>query len=172
MRQRLERQAGFTIVELVVVMLLLGVLSSVAFSRFVQPSAFAPTIVAQQIRAEVMFAQAQAGNRQDARVAFDLVGVPNGWQMQISNDVDGIVRQTTIDKDNTGISAISGAASATLDTTTALHLEFDGLGGLSDVELGGISGAATSGAQLLVSGDTSLTLCVYPSGYVHAEPCA
>ena len=153
-------------------MLLLGVLSAVAFSRFVAPSAYAPSILAQQLRAEIMMAQAQAGNRQDAQVAFELIASAADWRMQTLNDLDGVVRETLIERDNTAIVASSGAASASLDATNSLRVEFDGLGGLTLVRVAGTDGDASTGAQLVVTGDSSRTLCIYPSGYVNVEPCA
>ena len=163
---------GFTLVELVVVMLLLGVLGAVAFPRMVGSEAFEPAALTHQLQMELRFAQSLAGSRQDADISFELHAIADGWRMTTSSSVDGVIRRTNVDGESLTITAESGAASDTLSGTTVFRLEFDGLGGLSDVAVGAATGDPASGAELSIAGESSRTLCVYPSGYSDEGGCS
>ena len=167
-----SRGRGFTIVELVVVLLLLGILSVYAGSRFVRPSAFAPTTVAHAIVDVVRYAHQLAVSRQDALVTMTLIESGTELRLTVSTDVDGTALSETVSHYGLTIDASSGAATATLDATTGLTLQFAASGDLDSVLIGGSTGDAASGAELALSGDTARTLCVYPTGYVANAACS
>ena len=75
-------QLGFTVVELVVVIILLGTLSAVAISVSVSPSSFAPSLAAQFFSQQIQRAQTLARQRQDSDVVVVLTSVADGWRTQ------------------------------------------------------------------------------------------
>lgn len=162
---------GFTMVELVVVVILLSILSVTAISRFVQPSAFAPGIVTQALVGEARFAQQLAMARHDAAVSLVLDRNGSEWRMRVLTDVDGVVRTQRVDSANTAISASSGAANASVTAATALTLEFGHSGDLRGVALGATPGDPLTGVSLLVGGDSDRQICIYPSGYANDASC-
>ena len=162
---------GFTIVELIVVLVLLGILSVTAFSRFVRPSAFAPGIVIHAIVLEARAAQQLAASRMDAQVALLVDRSGDDWRLRVQTDVDGVVRTERVAAENTVLTAASGLTSATIDAATPLILRFDTAGDLSQVLIGAAAGDPAQGVDLSLSGDSTRQACVYPSGYVADAAC-
>lgn len=165
-------QRGFTIVELITVIILLGILSAVAFARMGSSSAFEPAMLMQQIDEELRLAQKLATARQDSQITFTLSLVGGQWQSQTSSDVDGVLRTAAIDRDNSSLVATSGTATAAINATTALSVQMDGLGNLTSISIGASLGAVDQGLHLLIGGDSQRDLCVYPTGYVAHAACS
>lgn len=168
---RRHRALGFTIVELVAVVVLLSILGVVALARLPSQDMFAPAIVTEAVLSEVRLAQQMAASRYDAVVSVSLSGEAAGWRIRVLSDVDGVIRSQLVESPAVVISAASGAASADLDPATSLSLTFDHRGYLATVILGSASGAPSRGVLLTVRGDSERQLCVYSSGYVNDAAC-
>lgn len=166
------RPGGFTIVELITVVVLLGILSTVALSRFVRPSAFVPSIVAHGVVAETRLAQQRAGSRRDAVVSLRVDRVGTDWRFLHSTDVDGVVRTELVGASNTALQAQSGAAIGVVDAATALVLQFDSVGDISAISIGADAGDPAQGLSISLTGDSDREVCIYPTGYAVEEPCA
>lgn len=154
------------------VIVLLGVLSMTASSRFVRPQAFAPAIVTQALVAETRFAQQLATSRRDAQVSLILDRVADDFRFRVATDVDGVVRTELVEAEDTTVQATSGAASDTVDVGAALILTFDHAGDLSAVTIGAGAGNPDLGVVLQITGTSTRMACVYPSGYANDETCA
>ena len=165
------RARGFTIVELITVVVLLGILSMTAVSRMVRPSSFAPGIVAQTFVAEARIAQQRAASRRDASVTLTADRLGDDWRFVLSSDVDGVLRTELVEAANTSVTVKSGAASASLDSSASLRLDFTTTGDLSVVLIDGLLGDASGGVALTVVGDTSRDVCVHPTGYAVEGVC-
>lgn len=163
---------GFTIIELVTVMILLGILSITAISRFVEPSAFAPGIVTHAVVLEIRAAQQLAASRADAQVTFVIDRAADDWRLQIQTDLEGVVSSELIAAENTSLSATSGAASAAVNAATPLVVQFDKQGDLSSVTIGASAGSPATGVDLEVSGDSDRRVCIYPTGYATDAACS
>ena len=168
----MSRARGFTIVELITVVVLLGILSMVAVSRMVKPSAFAPGMVAQAIVAEARIAQQRAASRGDALVTLTVDQLGSDWRLVLSTDVDGVLRTQLLEVGNTAVQAQSGGAAATLDSATALRVDFDAEGNLATVLIGGVAGQPTTGVAMTINGDSDRDVCIYPTGYATQAACA
>jgi len=165
-------QKGFTIIELITVVVLLGILSMVAFSRFVRPSAFVPSIVAHGIVAETRLAQQRASSRRDAVVTLTIDRVGTDWRFLHSTDVDGVVRTELVGASNTTLQAQSGAANNNVDAANALVLQFDSKGDVVSVTVGADVGDPAQGVSISLTGDSDRDVCIYPTGYAVEESCA
>lgn len=168
----LRTPQGFTVVELIAVIVLLSVLGVVAMGRMTGPDMFAPTLVSQTLATEMRFAQQLATSRQDAVVSVTLDRLGTDWRLQTATDVDGVIRTQSVDAANTAIDAVSGPAAANLSGGTSLSLSFDHSGNVTAVTIGGTAGTPATGIAVTVSGDTTRDLCIYPSGYVHQAICS
>ncbi len=166
------KQLGFTIVELITVVILLGILSAVAFARMGSSSAFEPAMLMQQIDEELRLAQKLATSRQDSQISFTLSLNGDQWQCQTGSSVDGILRTALIDRNNSSIVATSSTESVALSTTTTLSLQMDGIGNLTTATLGANSASVDMGIHLLIGGDSQRNLCIYPTGYVAHAACS
>lgn len=165
------RARGFTIVELITVVVLLGILSMTAASRMVRPSSFAPGIVAHAFVAETRIAQQRAATRRDAQITLTADRLGDDWRFVLSSDVDGVLRTELVDVANTSVSVQSGTANATLNASTSLRMDFSTTGDLSVVLVGGVLGDATTGVAISVVGDSDRDVCVHPTGYAVEDAC-
>lgn len=163
---------GFTLVELISVMVLLSILGIFAMARMTSPELFSPAVVSGAVAAEVRFARQLAAARRDAVVSVTVDRLGDDWRLRTSSDVDGVLRTELVSADNTVLQAASGATSAALDAATGLTLTFDHAGDLTAVLIGAAPGAPGTGVSVTVAGDTTRQLCVYPSGYTHAGACS
>ncbi len=162
---------GFTIVELIAVIVLLSILGVVAMARLPSPNLFAPAVLAQALISEARLARQIAASRHDAVVTLSVIAEPEGWRARVSTDVDGIIRSQLIETAGTTIAASSGAAAASLDATTPLTVSFDAAGRVGAITIGAVAGSPGLGLQLSISGDNSRDICLYASGYASDAAC-
>lgn len=142
--------AGFTLVELVMVIILIGVISALGIGLFANKSAFSPLLATQQLASATSLAQQAA-----------LAGNPAGT-LQIDQDSSeftftvgagsGNPRVITLPREGTTLSVAGGLP---------LNLTFNEFG------------APTSGANLSLtfSGDASFQTCLSSLGAVYRGAC-
>ncbi len=142
------RSSGFTLVELVMVIILIGVLSALGIGLFAGRSAFSPILATQQLSSATLLAQqaALAGN--------------SGGSLTISQDSEnftftvgaGPLRVFSMPREGTSL-AVAGGLPLTID--------FDALG------------TPVSGANinLTFSGDSSFQTCISSLGAVYRGNC-
>jgi len=116
MKQVLKQHSGFTLVELVVVILLIGIIGAIAGPRFVSTNAFAERRAADEVLTALRFTQQMAMAR------------GGGIQLRLSAN-NYVVEET----DNTPLQSPdrSGDYNKALPngvTATAITIAFDGLG--------------------------------------------
>lgn len=162
---------GFTIVELVVVIILLGILSVAAVSRMMSPSDFAPGMVSATTASQFRYARALAFAREDTDVQFVITVVGGDWQITSSTAADGTLRSEEIEQGDTTLQLANGAFSGVVTTTDPLRITFASNGDLASASLGTQSLDPALGLRLQIDGDSSRTLCVYPNGYLLTADC-
>ncbi len=168
-RTHRKRALGFTIVELVVVLLLLGILSATALSRFVEPSAFAPRTITGALLAQTHFAALSAQTSADD---VELMVLPSAgdWTMDVS--IVGVSqRMTEATVANTRMEVTNGALVADVDAANPLAITFSGDGEVVSATLGATTLNPELGVQVRVIGDTTRTLCLHPTGYAGQSGC-
>ena len=155
-------QQGFTLIELVMVIIVLGILSYGAMGLFATRDAFTPAIVSNQFISSARLAQQAALARQ---VGDPVRLVINQTSDRIQFDViQGALTLSSqsVDRDNSRINfsilAISGSCGA-LSTSFPVTVTFD---------RNGNTGANT---HVCVSGEADLKLCIASTGYAHASAC-
>jgi len=162
---------GFTVVEMVTVIILLGILSIGGFSAFVKPSAFAPLIVTHELVAQARLARRLAASRQDAAVSLSLTQSGSEWVFETSSDIDGLVRTENVSADHTALQVTNGLLSVSIDATTSLVVEFDRVGNLSGITIGADTGDASQAIAIQVTGDTNQDACIFTTGYAAQVSC-
>ncbi|MFK7912981.1 MAG: Tfp pilus assembly protein FimT/FimU [Pseudomonadales bacterium] len=168
---RRQHAQGFTIVELVVVIILLGILSVAAVSRMVSPSDFAPGMVSATTASQFRYARALAFAREDTDVQFMLAIVGSDWQITSSTGADGTLRSEEIEQGDTTVQLVNGAFTGSVSVLDPLRITFASDGGLAAASLGTQSLDPDLGLRLQISGDSSRLLCVYPNGYLFTADC-
>jgi len=163
------RALGFTIVELVVVLLLLGILSVTALSRFVEPDAFAPrTIVAVVLAQGHYAAQSAQASSDDVTLRVSRVGTT--WQTDVSDSVVNL-RMSAVDVANTRIEVANDGNVYDLDAASSLALTFTDDGELLSGSVGVSVLNLGAGTEVRIIGDSSQIVCFYPTGYASARAC-
>lgn len=139
------RSSGFTLVELVMVIILIGVLSVLGIGLFAGRSAFSPLLATQQLSSAILLAQQAA-----------LAGNPGG-SLTISQDTDNFI--FTVGSDSLKVFALpkEGTSLGGLPLT----IDFDAFG------------APVSGTNinLTFSGESSFQTCISSLGAVYRGSC-
>lgn len=170
----LEHGTGFTIVELVTVLLLLGILSAFAVSKLMGASSFRPSLVVQESMALLRFSLSQAQARQDLGISFVLDQSGSDWRFRVLADRTGSaaeLRTAMIAHSDAAIRVLNGVGQTHLDSSTALVIDFDGLGSIVSSTAGATVLNPDLGIGLEVSGDATFNLCVAPGGFAFRGAC-
>lgn len=143
------RSSGFTLVELVMVIILIGVLSVLGVSLFAGRSAFSPLLATQQLASATLLAQqaALAGNESSL---FTVTQGPDDFVFTVGPGTSS-ERQFRMGRNGTSFS-VTGAS---------LPITFDDLGR-----------PQTGGDVLFTfSGDSTFTVCLSSLGAVYRGGC-
>lgn len=165
--------------ELVIALVLVGIISAVAFSRLSGSDAYDPLIARNAILSMARTAQQQAIGRSDVVLTLQ----PQGTALQLYvEDSGGELQRNEVRLDGLTLSGdVNQLASCGVtpgaDSITggsAMVLQFDGLGNLIR---GGVEGSAgypssiTSGARLCVDNNPRFSVCWSAAGFPYAGDC-
>ena len=163
-------QRGFTLVELVIAITLLGIISVSVSSRWFNVDTFHSSSLQAQLIAEARLAQRTALANSQLAVSFVISQDGADWRYQIFTDNGGgrtLMRQTIADTGGVGIDITAGST-LSLSPTVDFDLTYDGYGNLSVLAVGGSSLSVTNGVQIDLAG---ARMCLSPLGYAHAGDC-
>lgn len=158
---------GFTVIELVVSIALLAIVAVSTSSRWFSADAFSAATLKSQLLGEARLAQRAALTNNQVVVRLVISQSAGDWRYQIYQDAT-LFRDVRVAVDNVSIQATAGITSA-LGPGVDLDLQYDGLGNVSAVVLGGVAGNVTSGISVVMAGDRSM--CVSPLGFAHDGDC-
>lgn len=160
-----NNQRGFTIVELITVMLLVGILSAVAFFRFSDPEIYKQSLFSTQLQSYLRLTQQIAlssSSSQTDSVQSQLLikpGSSDQWQIVISNG-----KQTQ----NYQVSMNSALYYNDQVVSSGLVFSFSGNGDLITAELNSAAQPINKSIALQI-GESSI--CVAPTGYSYEGAC-
>lgn len=169
---------GFTLVELVVAILILGVISAVTIARFSDGNAANGIVLRDQIVASVRQAQQSAFGREN--VEFSLT--PNGSGSEATIEVsesNGTILQSTVpiasvglnaDRDVTSSCAVTPGSNA-VTSANPIVIDFGGLGEITSAEVGGTSGAVNTSLKICVDNQSVTSVCISPAGFAYVGDC-
>ncbi len=148
-KKNAPRSSGFTLVELVMVIILVGVLSVLAVGLFAGRSAFSPLLATQQLASATLLAQqaALAGNESSL---FTVTQGPDDFIFTVGPGTSS-ERQFRMGRNGT-VFSVTGAS---------LPISFDDLG------------RPDTGGDVLFtfSGDSTFTICLSSLGAVYGGSC-
>ncbi|MDX1635340.1 MAG: type II secretion system protein [Marinobacter sp.] len=142
------RVSGFTLVELVMVLILIGILSALGIGLFAGRSAFSPLLAQQQLASSVLLAQ-QAGLAGNGADALSVTQASDDFVFTITGGPEPV--EFRIAREGTSL-AVSGAS---------FPLSFDDLGRPS----------LAGNAQFTFTGDSTYRVCLSSLGAVYAGNC-
>ncbi|HET8848623.1 MAG TPA: type II secretion system protein [Marinobacter sp.] len=147
------RSMGFTLVELVMVIVLIGVLSVLGIGLFANRSAFSPVLATQQLASATLLAQ-QAALAGNAASSVTLIQTADEFQFTVGAGTAN-ARTFTLPRDGTSLT-VDGTSLA-----VALTIAFDGLG----------APLAGTNRELVFAGDSTYRTCLSSLGAVYAGGC-
>lgn len=166
------KHQGFTLIELIMVMVLITILSAFAIGLFSSPSSYQPATLYQMWLNQLRFSQRQAFNK--AQPNFPLIVSitrnSSDWIFSYSqngntldvyefehNDVELLISNVDF------LSACSALSSATYPIT----LRFDGYAERVDNS----NNAINTNQRFCFQGRQDLNICLAPSGYAYGGTC-
>ncbi len=162
--------AGFTVVELVVVMILLGILSITAIPLMVKPSTFTPATLAQALLSQARFAAHAAVVRRGTPMSLRLLRDTGQWRLQVL--AAGAAEQNAeLDLHNSSVQVQNAATTVVLAAADTLNINYAAGGAVTSADAAGTVLDPALGIGLLIQGDSNRNLCIYPNGYVSARAC-
>lgn len=171
-------QAAFTLVEMVVVILVLGIISAVAMSRILGGNAFNAIIVRDQIVSLARTAQQNSLGR--SNVSLTITPGAAGDDITLTtSDSGGTIKTVTLALDTVSLSgdindtdSCETTAGADAITNAApMTVAFGELGNLDTSGVTGSTAAITSALRICLNNTASESVCVSPSGFAYAGDC-
>ena len=178
-QNKIEGHSGFTFIEMVVVIILVGIIAAVTMSRVLRDDTYNAFLARDQITSLARSAQQRAISRSDVYLEIESVG--NNLNMSVS-DSTGELQQATLSNRSITLSAdvnetdscgttpggtiVSGAA--------VFRLYYDELGNLLE---GGVSTAGgypitiTDSARFCIDNDPAFSICWSDAGFPFVGDC-
>ncbi|MBF4435349.1 prepilin-type N-terminal cleavage/methylation domain-containing protein [Vibrio ordalii] len=164
MRQSIGRTLGFTLIELIVIILLLGILSAYAASRYSGTSGFSSVTTQSEVLASLRLTQNRAMQRTDLCNRWL---VSNNQAQQVSPSVSAGACTTSLPStlaDSSFVDAAANDITLTLTNNDGSHfLDFDSLGHAAQC----LTANCTVTLNNLQSGE-SRQVCINSEGYIYA----
>lgn len=166
MKHRLRQQKGFTLIEMVTVLVLLGILSAVAFARLGGVTSYSESLFQQQILSYLRLAQRTAVAHQGSGAQLNITRTTaSGWDISLQFSAQTLAYQ--LEGEHTFTFA-SGASSGTIATGNTLSLLYSDDGDLAQI-ISPVVVPINASLSLLVAG--SRPTCVSPTGFAYEGLC-
>lgn len=145
---------GFTLVELVMVIVLIGIISSLGVGLFASRSNFSPLLISQQITAAALLAQQRAlANNDGNPVRMQVSQSVSQVTVTLSQGGAAVTEPFEADRDNVNVTANGAAVGG------GFTLDFDA------------NGRTGSNTQFAVVGDSTHNLCISAMGFAYDGLC-
>ncbi|MEX2470105.1 MAG: type II secretion system protein [Pseudohongiellaceae bacterium] len=173
-----KQSRGFSLVELVATLVLIGIISAVVVPRFVGSTSFNPIIVRDQLIAMARSAQQNALGRAD--VVMTVTPNPTGTEVTLTvSDGGGVIDEATAPLNDVSLSGdinITASCAATpgadaISNANPLTIAFGELGDLAVSGVTGSTGAVLSALRICINNTAVYSVCVSPSGFAYAGDC-
>lgn len=175
-----KAQAGYTLIELIAAIVLIGIAVAFAMSRLLDNNTFTASIVQQQIISLARIAQQSSLGR--SNVTLTITPSVDGSEVTIDAEESGgtvTIQSVTISMDSVTLSGdINKTASCAVDdgdtpisNVAPMLLNFGELGDLGVSGIGGGAAAITSAIRICINDIASDSVCVAPSGFAYAGDC-
>jgi len=168
---------GYTLVEVIIVIVLLSIISAVFIARISSANAFNGVVVRDQIIALTRIAQQSSFGRADVTITF----TPGGNEASIvAAEANGVIERATVpisslilagdinQTDSCGVTAGGDSISG----SSPLVIKFGELGNIvASSGVGTSAGTVTTALRVCVNNDPSLSVCIAPSGFAYIGDC-
>lgn len=157
-------QQGFTLIELITVIILLGILSAFAISRFPSTQSYSTHIITHQLIASVRLAQQTALARSSVDASnhsiITISGSADFWNLVVSDGTPIYSAQVDRGSEQVRFGTNLSAVCSSL-TAAPLSITFDGDGNRLPAQ----------SLRVCIDSVTDVELCISPSGYIYEGSC-
>lgn len=178
MKRLAPSSAGFTVVEIVVTIVIIGILSAFVMSRFLSTDSFNAPVLRDQLIAMIRSAQQSALGRPGVILTVTPNASNSSAVISTVEDGGGIdsvtmdIESVTISTDlNTTASCGVTPGASTVSNSSPLELNFGELGDLIDSGITGSTGPVNSALRICLNNNPVNSVCVSPSGFAYAGDC-
>lgn len=159
-------QLGFTLVEIVTVLALLGILSAVAFSRLGNVDSYTQSIYTQQLLSYLRLTQRTAVAHQGSGASLSITRTTSDtWGLTLQFDGQTVNYNL---EGNLGLQFASAGNSGSISTGDTLSLVYSDLGDLVQITSPSVF-SPTASLALTIAG--SQQACVSLTGFAYEGPC-
>lgn len=165
----LHKQNGFTLVELVMVILVVTILSAFAISRSSDTQSYRNNILSNQLISAGRLAQQTALSRAaydtslpgSSRVSLQISQSASDWRFRIAGG-NGQTLDTLLERGSESIFAGTNfSAACTTLTPAPITINYDGDGNRTP----------SANLRICINSDTVTELCISPAGYIYSGAC-
>lgn len=156
-------QQGFTLIELITVIILLGILSAFAISRFPETQGYSTTIIKNQFLASARLAQQTSLSRASPNdnVTLNISENSDDWNFVIAGG-SGISYSAKIERGSEKIrSGTNLTAACSALSSSPFTVSFDGDGNRIPFE----------NLRVCIDSTIDFEICISPSGYAYEGAC-
>jgi len=171
---------GFTIIEIVVTLVILGVISAVTVSRFGGSDSFSAYIIRDQIislsrnaqqsslgRADVKLIVTPSGDGQTVNIKTTNAG---GTILSVNLALDSVMLTGDVNKTESCATNPASASLGAITNAAPFTLSFGELGSLIPSGFGAGT-AVTSAVRICLDSRVEDSVCIAPSGFAYAGDC-
>jgi MSHA pilin protein MshC len=157
-------QQGFTLIELITVIILLGILSAFAISRFPSKQSFSTTVIVNQLIASARLAQQTALSRSSVlssgHTQLNVAGTSESWQLVVTSGPITYEAEVGRDDEQVRFGTDFTSSCSTL-SSSALTVTFDGNG----------NRVPAQNLRVCIDSNVDRELCISSSGYIYEGSC-
>lgn len=157
---------GFTLIELVIVLVILGILSVVIMPRFMSSSTFNPVVARDALITTARLARQSAMGRDNATLSVALAD--DAWTFRASGGGQTLLQQSVAAGRVTIGASSGGGCGGASPISGSFQVRYDGYGNVAGHSGGGGPG---NNVRFCINNDPALSVCISPAGYAHAGSC-
>jgi MSHA pilin protein MshC len=159
-----KSQQGFTLIELITVIILLGILSAFAVSRFPSSQSYSTNIITNQFIASARLAQQTSLSRSSVDssnyTTLNVSGSAGNWNLVVTSGLATYNAQVDQGSEQIRFGTDLSSTCASL-AAVPLTLTFDGDG----------NRVPAQNLRVCIDSAVDVELCISPSGYVYEDSC-